>query len=926
MASDPQIQTELQQALQSAISQEREQSAKRQVAWLSTIAEVANLLLKTPDYTSVLPAVVRLLGEVVGSDRCLIIQELIDPETEKPWLDVLAEWAQESIPEVSADIPEGGPIVDGEWLDLHEQLQRGELTNYIVAEMPEPWRGFLEAQGIVSSTSVPIMVEGQFWGHIDFDNCSEARLYDATEIGVLQTAAEMIAGAISRSAEDKALRKSEQRYRTLFEISSEGIYRFEFDEPISLDLSVDEQVELVYRYWHLAEANDAFLAMYNLGDADNLPELRLTELHVSESAKNQAMLRTFVENGHQIQNAETEEADREGNPRYFLNSVISVITDGFITGGWGSQLDITERRLAQQALLEAEQARSLDLAHFNTELQQTLDQLAESEERYRTLFEISNEGIYRFEFDEPIPLDLPVDEQIELVYRYCRMVGANAAFANTYGLDSPEDFIDVRLTEVHVMGSLQNQAMMRTYVENDYQLRNTETEELDLQGNPRYFLNNIATLIKDGCAIGGWASQLDITERRLAQQALLEAEQNRVAELAKTNQALKNSLDRLSADPNFNAFLGYVLLEITQQLSLDIAVLRFYNAETQTLPLELLVEQGQIKQKEQIQAPPAYLCPTAASLPVWETLLRTKRPFIMRQENASAGVHTDQISDLQVTVNLLLKLGDEPIGILCLGATQPKALTPEEIELAQALTQQATLAIQLMRLADEAKHAAIFEERNRLAGEIHDTLAQAFTGISLQLGVAKSITQQDPTETQRILDRALQLAHAGLAEARRAVWAIYPSAAKYTNLDQMLRDVTAQRVTNIPIQLQIEGNLYSVPALLGLNLTRIAQEAITNALKHSQASTIRVRLTYGLQDISLHINDDGCGFLPQQDSGGFGLMSLSQRSERIGGELQIQSQPGQGTEIWVHVNLEHFAEMLQGSTLQESLSQDLGNE
>ena len=369
-----------------------------------------------------------------------------------------------------------------------------------------------------------------------------------------------------------------------------------------------------------------------------------------------------------------------------------------------------------------------------------------------------------------------------------------------------------------------------------------------------------------------------------------------------------------------------MLLEITQQLSLDIAVLRFYNATTQTLPLELLVEQGQIKQKEQIQAPTAYLCPTAISLPVWETLLRTKRPFIMTQENADAGVHTDQISDLQVTVNLLLKLGDEPIGMLCLGATQPKALTPEEIELAQALTQQATLAIQLVRLADEAKHSAIFEERNRLAGEIHDTLAQAFTGISLQLGVAKSIAPQDPTETQRILERALQLAHAGLTEARRAVWAIYPSAAKYTDLCQMLRDITNQLAANVPIELRVEGEPYDVPALLGLNLTRIAQEAITNALKHAQASTIRVVLAYEPQDISLHISDDGCGFLPQQDTGGFGLMSLSQRSERIGGELQIHSQPGQGTEILIHVNLERFAEMLRASTSQTGLSQDLGDE
>ncbi|MBE7385130.1 MAG: GAF domain-containing protein [Leptolyngbya sp. SIO1E4] len=934
MARDPQIQTELQQALQNAILQEREQAAQRQVAWLSTVAEIANLLLRTADYKAALPDVVRLLGEAVGSDRCLIIQELPDPATGNPWLEVLAEWAKEGVAAVSADIPEGEPqmVVDGDWADLHEQLQRGELTNYIVADMPEPWRGFLEALDVVSSASVPIMVDGQFWGHIDFDSCSEARLYDATEIGILQTAAEMIAGAIARSAEDKALHQSEQRYRTLFEISSEGIYRFEFDKPIPLNLPVDEQVQLVYRYCRVIGANATYAAMYGLDDPGELAGFRLLNLHVMESPQNQAMMQTYVENGYQLHNIETEEVDLQGNRRYFLNNIATIIKNGYAIGGWASQLDITERRLAQQALLEAEQARSQELAGLNAELQQTLERLAESEERYRTLFEISSEGIYRFEFEQPIPIDLPVDEQIDLIYQHYRMVEANSTYAAMYDEDNPETLVGLRLTDVHVVGSAQNQATMRAFVENGYQFYNAETEQVDLEGNRRYFLNNAVTVIKNGHAIGGWASHLDITERRLAQQALLEAEQNRVAELAKTNQALKNSLDHLAADPDLNAFLGYVLLEITQQLDLDVAALWFYDAATQTLSLEILIEQGQVKLRDQIQAPEAYLHPTTTSTPVWEMLLRTKQPFVVNRENGADytfhdtyAYQTEQLG-LQVCANFLLRLGDEPIGMLGLGATQPMTFTPEAIELAQALTQQATLAIQLMRLADEAKHAAIFEERNRLAGEIHDTLAQAFTGISLQLGVAKSIAPQDPTETQRILERALQLAHAGLTEARRAVWAIYPSAAKYTDLCQMLRDVTHQLAVNVPIELRVEGEPYDVPALLGLNLTRIAQEAITNALKHAQASIVQVVLVYEPQDISLHISDDGCGFLPQQDAGGFGLMSLSQRSERIGGELQIHSQPGQGTEIWMHVNLERFAEMLRASTSQAGLSQDLGDE
>ena len=750
MANNHQTQTELEQTLQNTILQVREQAAQRQVAFLSAIAEVGSLLLRTADYITILPDVVRLLGEMAGSDRCLIIQELPEAKTGKPELQVLAEWAREGVTEVSAQIPEGEPqlVVEGDWADLHEQLQRGKLTNYIVAEMPQPWQGFLAAQGVVSSASVPIMLQGQFWGHIDFDNCSEARLYDAAEIGILQTAAEMIAGAIARYAQDEALRESERRYRTLFEISSEGIYRFEFEQPI--------------------------------------------------------------------------------------------------------------------------------------------------------------------------PINLPVDEQVESIYRHYRMVEANATYAAMYNKENPEDLVGLRLTDTHIMESLQNRAIMRAFVEGGYQFRNTETEEVDFDGNPRYFLNNVTTIIKDGYAIGGWGSQLDITELRLAQQALLQAEQDLVAELVKTNQALKNSLDRLAVDSDFNSFVGYLLLEITQQLNLDVATLWLYDSATQTLPLELQVQQGQVKLKHQIQAPETYLRPTTESTPVWEILLQTKHPFVITQENAKdycfQNTYNYQVEQLglQVGVNLLLRLGDEPIGLLCLSSTQYTALTPEDLELAQALAQQATLGIQLTRFADEAKQAAIFEERNRLAGEIHDTLAQAFTGISLQLGVAKSIAHQDPTETQRILDRSLKLAHAGLTEARRAVWAIYPSTAKYTDLCQTLQETIDRFAANISVQMRIEGNPYSLPALLGLNLTRMAQEAIANALKHARANTIEVTLTYEPKNIYLCVKDDGCGFLPQHNEGGFGLMSLSQRSERIGGELEIRSQLDQGTEISVHVNLQRFTDFLRG--------------
>jgi PAS domain S-box-containing protein len=178
-------------------------------------------------------------------------------------------------------------------------------------------------------------------------------------------------------------------YRSLFEISNEGIYRVEYNPPISLNLSVDEQVEQIYHSYQVVQANDAFAAMYGMTQGEEMLGVKLTDVHVENSEKNLKFIRSLVENHHQIRSMESEEVDFNGQRRYFLNSVIGFMDGDRITGGWGTQIDITELRETQQALLQAEQERSQTLQQLNGELQAAIAQLSESEERYhdRTLNE-----------------------------------------------------------------------------------------------------------------------------------------------------------------------------------------------------------------------------------------------------------------------------------------------------------------------------------------------------------------------------------------------------------------------------------------------------------------------------------------------------------------------------------------------------------
>ncbi|MGA7935248.1 MAG: histidine kinase, partial [Kovacikia sp.] len=205
-----------------------------------------------------------------------------------------------------------------------------------------------------------------------------------------------------------------------------------------------------------------------------------------------------------------------------------------------------------------------------------------------------------------------------------------------------------------------------------------------------------------------------------------------------------------------------------------------------------------------------------------------------------------------------------------------------------------------------AESASILEERNRMAREIHDTLAQSFTGILLQVGAAAQVLADDPETTQVHLEMIEELARAGLAGARRSVSALRPRLLEEGNLESALHRIMAQMLstTDTAVICETQGTAYSLPTEVENNLLRIGQEALTNAIKYACASKIRVELVYNQTQCILRVKDNGRGFGVGSDplSSGFGLLGMSERAEHIGAQLRIQSQPGQGTEIVVIIN------------------------
>jgi signal transduction histidine kinase len=254
---------------------------------------------------------------------------------------------------------------------------------------------------------------------------------------------------------------------------------------------------------------------------------------------------------------------------------------------------------------------------------------------------------------------------------------------------------------------------------------------------------------------------------------------------------------------------------------------------------------------------------------------------------------------------LPLVLRGTVIGWISVRRTQTPPFHSDQVTLARALSYQMTLAVQLARLAKQEQQATLINERNRMAREIHDTLAQGFTGIVIQLEAAEDVLEDEPEEAHAHLEKARSLARDSLAEARRSVWALHPEVLESTDLADALEQIVMQLTENTTIQthVKITGEPHRLSQAVESNLLRIGQEAITNALKYGQATTIQIKLDYTQESVALVVRDDGRGMdtTLHETHNGFGLISMRERAEHLGGTFSFSSQLGQGTTVRVIV-------------------------
>ena len=255
-----------------------------------------------------------------------------------------------------------------------------------------------------------------------------------------------------------------------------------------------------------------------------------------------------------------------------------------------------------------------------------------------------------------------------------------------------------------------------------------------------------------------------------------------------------------------------------------------------------------------------------------------------------------------------LRVRDEITGaVVVLG----RAPLPRESQNAlEALGAEVALALENLQLLEEVRQTSIMKERQRLSHEIHDTLAQGFTSIVMSLSAAQLAYPEmfsDSSPAQRHLELARRTARESLAETRRLVWALRPEALDRHPLPQALEGLAEEwsRRTGIEARSSVTGVSRQLLPETEVALLRIAQEALANVHKHSGAYQVVLTLSYLEDVVALDVSDDGVGFgldspkagVRPQDAGGFGLLSMRERVEQLGGSLSVESTPNRGTTL-----------------------------
>jgi len=248
-----------------------------------------------------------------------------------------------------------------------------------------------------------------------------------------------------------------------------------------------------------------------------------------------------------------------------------------------------------------------------------------------------------------------------------------------------------------------------------------------------------------------------------------------------------------------------------------------------------------------------------------------------------------------------LRLGDDQMGVIHVTTREDREFTPDEAEVLAGLATQAAIAIERARLSDEVRSLAAVEERERLARAMHDGLAQALGLLHLKLHDALSRSADQPAVAEALREM-VRITERAYDEVRQSIFGLRTFVSRGLGLVPTLTEYLHEFSAHSGMAVELEsgdGLLGSIPPASEVQAVRIIQEALTNVRKHAGADRARVRLEKDGAWLRVTVEDDGVGWKRQvsRDRLHFGLQTMRERAEGVGGRLEIEAAPGQGTRV-----------------------------
>jgi two-component system NarL family sensor kinase len=268
----------------------------------------------------------------------------------------------------------------------------------------------------------------------------------------------------------------------------------------------------------------------------------------------------------------------------------------------------------------------------------------------------------------------------------------------------------------------------------------------------------------------------------------------------------------------------------------------------------------------------------------------------------------DGTDGLRYHASIPLYAHGKKLGVMNVASPDWRELSPDDLRLLYTVGDLLSIAIERARLFDRSVQLGAAEERNRLAREIHDTLAQGLAAITLQLETADALleTNTQPDKARQIVQHALSLTRSNLDAARRSVLDLRAAPLEGRSLGDAVSEMAEEWVDrgNLTLNLSVTGGKFPLPVRVEVGVYRIVQEALTNIVRHADAHNLTLDLTITPEQIALTIEDDGRGFDPAEvPNGHYGIIGMNERIKLLGGEMTLCSTPSDGTRLDIVIPL-----------------------